>query len=97
MIRNFYDKATEHIFHNKNTKAARHLLPRELWKTAVRELDQLNAAAQLMDLSAPPGNQLEALKGDLEDSYSIRINEQYRVTFRFQNGTAADVRITDYH
>jgi proteic killer suppression protein len=72
-------------------------LPQRQHEREQFRFDQLNAAAQLMDLSAPPGNQLEALKGDLEDSYSIRINEQYRVTFRFQNGTAADVRITDYH
>ncbi|HVO31545.1 MAG TPA: type II toxin-antitoxin system RelE/ParE family toxin [bacterium] len=64
---------------------------------AARKLDMLNAAAGLDDLAAAPGNRLEKLSGDLKGFYSIRINDQFRVIFRWQNGNALDVKIIDYH
>ena len=57
----------------------------------------INAAVNLKDLKVPPGNRLEALKGDLDGFYSIRINDQYRIIFRFKDSNAYDVEITDYH
>jgi len=64
---------------------------------ALRKLDMLNAARDLMDLTAAQSNRLEKLKGDLAGHWSIRVNEQYRVIFRFSNGNAEEVRIVDYH
>lgn len=66
-------------------------------RVAKRKLLQLNAASCLYSLNAPPGNQLKALKGDLRGSYSIRINDQWRLRFRFKDGDAYDVEIVDYH
>jgi proteic killer suppression protein len=60
-------------------------------------MDMLNAARDLRDLQSPPGNRLEALKGDLKGYHSIRVNEQWRVVFRWREGDAFDVRLTDYH
>ncbi len=66
-------------------------------RVAQRKLAQLNAAATLDFLRVPPGNRLEALKGDRQDQYSIRINDQWRICFRFEDGNAFDVEIVDYH
>lgn len=66
-------------------------------RVAMRKLRQLQAAAVLSDLRVPPGNRLEALKGDRAGQYSIRINDQYRVCFRWQEGRAEEVEIVDYH
>lgn len=66
-------------------------------KVAMRKLQQLNAATDLAFLRIPPGNRLEALKGDREGQYSIRINDQWRICFKWQNGHANDVEIVDYH
>ncbi len=96
MIVGFGDQGTEDIFNGDNTKAARRT-PRVIWKIASRKLDMLNAAHVLQDLAVPPGNQLEALKGTLAGSHSIRINDQYRIIFRWQDGHPHDVRMTDYH
>ncbi len=68
-----------------------------LWKIAQRKLDLLNAAQDLMDLRVPPGNRLEVLKGDLKGYHSIRINDQYRIIFKWALVNALDVQITDYH
>ena len=65
--------------------------------SAERKLDMLNAAAGLMDLRSPPGNRLEAMSGDLAGHYSIRVNDQWRIVFRWETGGPADVRLTDYH
>ena len=97
MIRSFADKATEDIFDGVNSAAARKLLPRELLRTAFRKLDQLNAAAGLDDLKAPPGNRLEPLKGDRSGQYSVRINDQYRICFAWTSEGPASVEIVDYH
>lgn len=96
MIINFGDQTTEDIFNGDNTKAARRV-PADIWKTASRKLDMINAACELKDLKSPPGNRLEVLKGDLVGLHSIRINGQYRIIFEWQDGNAHDVQIIDYH
>lgn len=93
MIKTFIDKETEKLYRTGKSKK----LPPEIWKRAVRKLDILRRAKNLEDLKIPPSNRLETLKGDLEGFYSIRINDQYRIIFRFENGDAYDVAIVDYH
>ena len=96
MIRSFGDAVTDDIFHGANTKAAR-AIPKDLWPVVRRKLDMLNAAESVNALRTPPGNRLEALKGDRSGSFSIRVNDQYRITFRFEGDDAHDVRCEDYH
>lgn len=97
MIVSFADKATEDIFDGINTVVARKRLPRELWNIAARKLDQLDSAAALDDLKVPPGNRLEALRGDRAGQFSIRINEKFRVCFKWSDLGAANVEVVDYH
>ena len=96
MIASFGDEATGDIFSGGNTKAARRI-PISIWKTAFRKLDMLNAAHELRDLMIPPGNRLEALHGNLAGKHSIRINDQFRIVFRWKDGNAHEVQIKDYH
>ena len=96
MIRSFADATTDDVFHGRNSKAARRI-PRDIWPIAARKLDRVNAAADLSFLADPPANRLEALKGDQKGRHSIRVNDQYRVTFRFDAGDAFEVRVEDYH
>jgi toxin HigB-1 len=96
MIRSFADTATRDIWNGVNSKAARRL-PRALWPVIRRKLDQLDAVTQLADLEVPPGNRLHALSDDLAGYHAIRVNDQYRVAFRFEGHDAYDVRCTDYH
>ncbi len=96
MILSFADEATEDVFHGVSSRAARRL-PQSIWRITQRKLDMLNAAHVIGDLRAPPGNRLEALHGDRAGHYSIRVNDQYRITFRFQDGSVSDVRCEDYH
>lgn len=96
MIRSFADDATRDIWNGVNSKAARRF-PRQLWPVIRRELDQLDAVTQLEALQVPPGNRTHALSGDLVGSHAIRVNDQYRVVFRFEGHDAYDVRCTDYH
>jgi proteic killer suppression protein len=96
MIRSFADDATRDIWNGVNSKAARRL-PRALWPVIRRKLDQLDAVTQLADLQVPPGNRLHALSDDLAGYQAIRVNDQYRVVFRFEGHDAYDVRCTDYH
>lgn len=96
MIESFGDKATEDLFHGRKTKRTR-ALPTELLAVAIRKLDMINAAHKLDDLKAPPANRLEALKGDLAGLHSIRINDQFRIVFRWSEGKASGVRMVDYH
>jgi toxin HigB-1 len=96
MIVSFGDKTTEDIFHGNDTKAARKIA-QLLWRRAQTKLDLLNASTTLEDLRVPPSNRLEKLRGDWAGFYSLRVNDQYRVVFRFVNGAAIDVRCTDYH
>ena len=96
MIRSFGDIATEDIFHTRNTKAARSI-PRDLWPVIRRKLDYLPAATRLEQMRYPPGNRLEALQGSRRGVLSVRVNEQYRLTFRFEHRHVFDVRCEDYH
>ncbi|WP_204103885.1 MULTISPECIES: type II toxin-antitoxin system RelE/ParE family toxin [Spirulina sp. CCY15215] len=96
MIISFGSQATEDLFNGINSKKASKI-PSEIVKTALRKLDMLNAAQKLDDLRVPPGNRLEALQGDLEDWYNIRINEQWRIIFQWQAGAITGVEIVDYH
>ena len=96
MILNFGDQATEDLFHGEDSKEARKI-PNNIWSVARRKLDMVNAAHVLQDLKAPPNNRLEILRGDLKGSYSIRINQQYRIIFKWLEGNAREVQITDYH
>ncbi len=97
MIVSFADRVTEALFHSEGGRAVRRLPP-EIRPVATRKLDILNAARELGDLRAPPGNRLEALKGDRRGKHSIRINEQWRIVFRWASGDAHDVgEIVDYH
>ncbi len=96
MIRSFADETTADLFQEKNSRAARRI-PRELWRAAQRKLKALDVAAKLEDLSIPAGNRLEKLKGNQAGRHSMRINEQYRITFRWEAGHALEVRVEDYH
>ena len=93
MIKSFRDNETERVFSRHFSRR----LPTSLHRTAWRKLALLDAAEQLDDLRVPPGNRLEKLSGDREGQYSIRINDQWRVCFRWREGDAYDVEIADYH
>ncbi len=97
MISSFKDRATEDIFNGVNSRGARKACPRNLCKIATRKLDQIDSAEILDDLRVPPGNRLEALKGNRQGQYSIRVNEQYRICFIWTEKGADKVEITDYH
>ena len=90
-------RRTEDLFNGVGTRAARATCPSSLWSVARRKLDQLNRVRDVAELAVPPGNRLERLRGDRAGQYSIRLNEQYRICFRWDNGYADDVEITDYH
>ena len=96
MIQSFGNETTADLFRERNTRAARRI-PGELWRVAQRKLKALDVAARLGDLAIPAGNRLEGLKSDQVGRYSIRINDQYRVTFRWEQGHAYEVRVEDYH
>ena len=96
MIISFADRTTADIYDGLDTKAARNI-PRSIWSIAQRKLDLIEASHELADLRVPPGNRLEALKGRLAGCHSIRINDQYRIVFRWSEAGAKDVSITDYH
>ena len=96
MIINFADKGTEDLINGFDTKAARRI-PQKIWKAAILRLDALDGAKLLQDLKFPPGNRLEALKGNLSGYHSIRINDQFRIIYRWLDGDIRDVEITDYH
>lgn len=97
MILTFKNKGTEDLFNGKNSKEARKVCPKLLWKIAARKLDQLDSVIKLQELRIPPGNKLELLGGDREGSYSIRINERYRICFKWTESGAEFVEIVDYH
>lgn len=92
MIKSFADKATGKL---ANRERVRKFAAIE--RAALRKLEMIKAANALDDLRVPPGNRLEALKGDRAGQHSIRINDQYRICFRWQDGEAHDVEICDYH
>lgn len=93
MIRTFADKEAEKLW--QGTPSRR--LPTTIQPIARRKLRMLNAVATLDDVRTPPANRLEALKGDRQGQHSIRINSQWRICFRWENGDALDVAIVDYH
>jgi len=97
MIVTFKDEGTEDVFDGRNTKKARKACPQNLWRVAIRKLDQINQAAELNDLRVPPGNRLEELRGNRERQHSIRINDQYRVCFAWTERGAEEVEVVDYH
>jgi len=96
MIRNIADKMSRDIYDGINSRQARKV-PRELHDKARRLLDQINAAPSLGFLRVPPSNQLEKLRGDFSGYWSLRINNQWRVIFHWENNDALDVEIKDYH
>jgi proteic killer suppression protein len=92
MIRTFGDGRTEALFHDEVVRDLQAIARR-----AKRKLEAINAAGRLSDLMIPPANRLEKLRGPLREFYSIRINDQWRVIFKWIDGDAHDVRIVDYH
>jgi len=96
VIASFGDQATADLYHGVRSKKAR-AFPNDVVATAVRKLDMINGAHSLLDLRSPPGNRLEALRGSLRGHHSIRVNDQWRIVFRWSDGAAHDVRLADYH
>ena len=93
MIRSFTCKDTEHLFRLEKVRA----FPPDIQRTALRKLAQLNAVTELQQLRVPPGNRMEALKHDRKGQHSIRINDQWRICFRWESDGPHDVEIVDYH
>jgi len=96
VIQSFADDTSADLFRERNTRAARRI-PGEIWRVVQRKLKLIDAAGRLDDLRVSAGNRLELLKGDQTGRHSIRVNEQYRVTFQWENGNAHEVRVEDYH
>lgn len=96
MIVSFQDQTTEDIFLGKNSKAARKM-PTELHRKAKLMLEVLNATGEVEDMASPPGNKLKKLTGDMSGFWSVRVNDQFRIIFKFQLNCASEVQITDYH
>lgn len=93
MIKTFADKHTEQVYRTGKSKK----LPADIWTRSVRRLEYLDLAASLDDLKVPPSNRLHPLQGDRAGQHSISINDQWRICFRWEDGDAFDVEITDYH
>ncbi len=96
MIVSFADQATHDVYHGLNTRAARKI-PKQLWDRIRDKLDMLNAGQTIVDLRTPPSNRLEKLHGEWRGFYSVRVNDQYRIVFRFEAGRCSAVQCTDYH
>ena len=95
MIQSFGDEASVDLLRERNTRAARRI-PRNVWRVVQRKLKLVDAATRLDDLAIPAGNRLELVRGDRAGRHSIRVNVQYRLTFRWENGHAYEVRVEDY-
>jgi proteic killer suppression protein len=93
VIKDFRDRETEKVWSGEGSRR----LPRDIQQVARRKLRMLNSAKALQDLRVPSANRLEALKGDRKGQHSIRINDQWRICFVWQDGNAGAVEITDYH
>jgi toxin HigB-1 len=93
VIRTFKDKEAQKIFERQRSRK----LPSDIQQAALRKLRMLNRAETLQDLRVPPANRLERLVGDREGQYSIRVNDQWRICFEWQDGEASEVEIVDYH
>jgi toxin HigB-1 len=96
VIASFGDQATADLYHGGGARRVR-AFPSSVRPVALRKLDMVNAAIVLGDLRSPPGNRLEALRGQLKGFHSIRVNDQWRVIFRWSSGQAHDVQLLDYH
>jgi toxin HigB-1 len=96
VILSFGNKATEALYNGLGTKGVRHL-PHDIIEKTLNKLDVLNGAHDLLDLRSPPGNRLETLRGDLSGFFSIRVDSRWRIIFRWQDGNAYEVQLTDYH
>jgi len=96
VIRSFADKRTADLFHGHSTAQSRRV-PTDVMRAALRKLAQLDAAARLEDLRVPPANRLEALAGKMRGLHSIRVNDQWRIVFRWRDDGAHEVAFTDYH
>ncbi len=96
MIVSFGDRPTEDLFHGRSSPAVRRI-PEDIQVTALRKLDVLHGAEKLQDVRNRPGNRLEALKGNLKGFHSIRINDQWRILFRWKTNQAHEVKVADYH
>jgi len=96
VIRSFADQATADVYVGQESKAARRI-PKPIWHVVRRKLDALHRARSVPDLRYPSGNRLEALKGDRAGEWSLRVNDQYRISFRFEDGHAHEVACEDYH
>ena len=96
MISSFGDETTADIYHGNDTKSARRIR-RKHWSRIQHKLDLRNACTSIEDLRIPPANRLEKLRGDRAGFYSIRVNQQYRIVFKFANGNCEEIRCTDYH
>ena len=97
MIQSFADTGSEDVFNGHNTHAARKACPQTLWSVAARKFDQLDSVEMLGELRIPPGNRLEELVGNRRGQYSIRINQRYRICFKWTESGPSDVEIVDYH
>ena len=97
MINSFRNRGTEDVFDGRDTRAAQRACPRILWSIARRKLDQINRVRDLRDLAIPPGNRLERLRGNRLEQHSIRINDQWRICFRWEAADVHEVEIVDYH
>jgi toxin HigB-1 len=93
MIKSFNDKETEKVYGREGSRK----LPEDIQQVALRKLRMINNAKNLNDLRIPPANNLEKLKGDREGQYSVRINDQWRICFKWKDRDAHEVEITDYH
>lgn len=96
MIITFGDRTTSDLYHGISSARVRRL-PSQILESALYKLDILNAAHSLDDLRSPPGNRLEALRGNFAGFHSIRINSQWRIVFKWEASAAHEVQITDYH
>lgn len=97
MIIRFKDKGTEDVFNGVASKAARKTCPQSLWRMASRKLELLDSVISRDELRVPPGNRLEALPGDRKGQHSIRVNEQYRICFKWTDAGPDEVELADYH
>ncbi|MDB4324779.1 type II toxin-antitoxin system RelE/ParE family toxin [bacterium] len=97
MITSFETSGTEDVFNGRNTKDARKICPRGLWKIAARKLEQLDSVERLDELKIPPGNRLEALSGGRKGQHSIRVNDQFQVCFTWTDQGPSAVEIVDCH
>ena len=96
MIVSFGDEATADLYHGRKTNRVRRF-PHDIQRVALRKLDVLNGARELIDLRSPPGNRLELLRGDRQGFYSIRVSDQWRIVFQWQDGQVTNVELIDYH